>query len=230
MYRLFFSFTLIMIAATTAVAQDVKITLSAPSQVSVGRPFRVEVSANEQNVRLGTPKFGDLQVDYNSKSTSSSYSFINGVMSAKISIIYTAMADKAGKYTIPGVQASFGGKTYTSNSVTIEAVDDPNAGSGNGGGQGGGRQNGVIGDPGKTDDTPSRTDDLFIDLTTNKSEAYVGEQILMTASIYSRYDIAAFDNPVFPNSNGFWTKEIKGPSSISFTRKQLNNKYYLFFW
>lgn len=228
MYRLFFSFTLIMIAATAAVAQDVKITLSAPSQVSVGRPFRVEVSANEQNVRLGTPKFGDLQVDYNSKSTSSSYSFINGVMSAKISIIYTAMADKAGKYTIPGVQASFGGKTYTSNSVTIEAVDDPNAGSGNGGGQGGGRPNGVIDDPGKTGDTPSRTDDLFIDLTTNKSEAYVGEQILMTASIYSRYDIAAFDNPVFPNSNGFWTKEIKGPSSISFTRKQLNNKYYLF--
>ena len=61
MYRLFLSFTLIIIAATAGVAQDVKITLSAPQKVSVGRPFRVELSANEQNVRLGTPNFGELQ-------------------------------------------------------------------------------------------------------------------------------------------------------------------------
>ena len=223
MYRLFLSFTLIIIAATAGVAQDVKITLSAPQKVSVGRPFRVELSANEQNVRLGTPNFGELQVDYNSKSTSQSMSFINGVMSVKISVFYTAWAEKPGKYTIEGVKASYGGQTYTSNSVTIEVVDDPNVASG--GGQGGNQGSGNQGAP---DPQTPTLDNVFIDLTTNKSEAYVGEQIIMTASLYSRYDIVGLDNPTFPNGNGFWSNVIQSPSSISFSRKQINGKVYLY--
>ena len=212
MYKLFVSFTLMMIAAATGVAQDVEITLTAPPSAVAGQPFRVEVSANNQSVRLGTPTFEGLQVM--GKMQSSNMSFINGVSSVTVSYIYTVVASKPGKYTIPAVKASLNGTIYNSNSVTIDVTGEEVKGDpGNGGG-------GVS--------TPSSNENVFIDLSVNKSEAYVGEQILMTASLYSRYEIVGLDNANFPNGNGFWSKEIQRPSSISFSRKNLNNKVYLF--
>ena len=201
-----------MIAAATGVAQDVEITLTAPPSAVAGQPFRVEVSANNQSVRLGTPTFEGLQVM--GKMQSSNMSFINGVSSVTVSYIYTVVASKPGKYTIPAVKASLNGTIYNSNSVTIDVTGEEVKGDpGNGGG-------GVS--------TPSSNENVFIDLSVNKSEAYVGEQILMTASLYSRYEIVGLDNANFPNGNGFWSKEIQRPSSISFSRKNLNNKVYLF--
>ncbi|MBQ5575214.1 MAG: protein BatD, partial [Bacteroidales bacterium] len=216
MYKLFFSFTLIMIAAATSVAQDVEITLKAPSTVNAGQPFRVEVSANNQNVRLGTPTFEGMQVM--GRMQSSNMSFINGVSSVSVSYIYTIIAEKPGKYTIPAVKGSLGGTIYSSNSVTIEVVGDSSASASNNN-SGGNSNNGG---------TPSSNENVFIDLTVNKLEAYVGEQIIMSASLYSRYDIVGLDNPNFPNGNGFWSKVIQSPSSISFSRKNINNKVYLY--
>ncbi len=217
MYKLFFSFTLMMIAAATSVAQKVEITLTAPSTVNAGQPFRVEVSANNQDVRLGSPTFEGMQVM--GRMQSSNMSFINGVSSVSVSYIYTVMADKPGKYTIPAVKGSLAGTIYNSNSVTIEVVDDGSGSASAGNNNGGNGNNGG---------TPSSNENVFIDLTVNKLEAYVGEQIIMTASLYSRYDIVGLDNPTFPNGNGFWSKVIQNPSSISFSRKTINNKAYLY--
>ncbi len=99
-----------MIAAATSVAQKVEITLTAPSTVNTGQPFRVEVSANNQEVRLGTPTFEGMQVM--GKMQSSNMSFINGVSSVSVSYIYTVVADKPGKYTIPAVKGSLAGTIY----------------------------------------------------------------------------------------------------------------------
>ncbi|MCR5453860.1 MAG: BatD family protein [Bacteroidales bacterium] len=225
MYKLFFSLTLMLIATTASVAQDVEITLSAPSKVNTGRWFRVEVSSNVQNARLGTPNFGELQVDYNSKSQSSSFSIINGAMTAKISTIYLVIAEKPGKYTIPGVKASYNGKTYTSNSVTIEAVGEDQSTANN---AGGGQQNQQGQQGNTTNPNISDKKDLFIDLTVNKSDVYVGEQIIMTASLYSRYNISNFGSVNFTNGNGFWSKVIQNPSNISFARKTINGTPYLY--
>ncbi|MBR3712755.1 MAG: protein BatD [Bacteroidales bacterium] len=217
MYKLFFSFTLMMIAAATSVAQKVEITLTAPSTVNAGQSFRVEVSTNNQDVRLGSPTFEGMQVM--GKMQSSNMSFINGVSSVSVSYIYTVMADKPGKYTIPAVKGSLAGTIYNSNSVTIEVVDDGSGSASAGNNNGGNGNNGG---------TPSSNENVFIDLTVNKLEAYVGEQIIMTASLYSRYDIVGLDNPTFPNGNGFWSKVIQNPTNISFSRKTINNKAYLY--
>lgn len=206
-----------MIAAATSVAQKVEITLTAPSTVNAGQPFRVEVSTNNQDVRLGSPTFEGMQVM--GKMQSSNMSFINGVSSVSVSYIYTVMADKPGKYTIPAVKGSLAGTIYNSNSVTIEVVDDGSGSASAGNNNGGNGNNGG---------TPSSNENVFIDLTVNKLEAYVGEQIIMTASLYSRYDIVGLDNPNFPNGNGFWSKVIQNPTNISFSRKTINNKAYLY--
>lgn len=206
-----------MIAAATSVAQKVEITLTAPSTVNAGQPFRVEVSSNNQDVRLGSPTFEGMQVM--GKMQSSNMSFINGVSSVSVSYIYTVMADKPGKYTIPAVKGSLAGTIYNSNSVTIEVVDDGSGSASAGNNNGGNGNNGG---------TPSSNENVFIDLTVNKLEAYVGEQIIMTASLYSRYDIVGLDNPTFPNGNGFWSKVIQNPTNISFSRKTINNKAYLY--
>ncbi|MBP5682399.1 MAG: protein BatD [Bacteroidales bacterium] len=219
MYKLFFSFTLLIIATTATVAQDVKVTLTAPSKVSVGQPFNIEVSVNDQNARLGTPKFEGLGMRGKMQNFSAIYD--NGVKSEKVSVIYTVIAPKAGKYTIPAVEASLSGNIYKSNSVTIEAVDDGNSTSNGGNGNNSANTGGNV--------TSSHNEDIFIELMPSKSEVYVGEQIIVSADLYSRYYIRKFTDALFPNSPGFWSKVLKSPSNFTETKKKLNNRTYIYF-
>ena len=213
MYKLFVSFTLMMIAAATGLAQDVEIKLKAPSKAVTGKAFNVEVSANQEGVRLGTPTLEGLQMVGKMHTSNSSY--IDGVSSMSFSCIYFVVANKPGKYTIPSVSASYNGKIYKSNSVTIEVTGEEVKNNSGNGGNGGGN-------------APSSNEDVFMDLSVNKSEAYVGEQIMLTASLYSRYSIGGLENGNFPNGNGFWSKEFGSQSNIGFTRIRHNNKVYLY--
>ena len=219
MYKLFFSFTLLIITATAGVAQDVKVTLKAPSKVSVGQPFQVEISANNQNARLGAPKMEGLAVRGRMQNYNAIYS--NGVSTASVSVVYTIIAPKAGKYTIPAVEASLAGNIYKSNSVTIEAVDDGKTGGGNGSNTGGSNSGG--------NSSSSQQADIFFELVPSKSEVYVGEQIIVSADFYSRYYIRGFEDAYFPNSPGFWSKVLKSPSNFTENKKKINNKTYLYY-
>ena len=76
--------------------------------------------------------------------------------------------------------------------------------------------------------TPSGSGDLFVDINCNKSEVYVGEQIIMSANFYSRYEIVGFEDCKFPKFAGFWAKDIYNPKNISFDRKRIKNATYLY--
>ncbi|MCQ2252886.1 MAG: BatD family protein, partial [Bacteroidales bacterium] len=228
MYKIFVSFALLLISSAFAMAQDVEVKMSAPGKVTAGQPFRIEVSVNSQKANINDPKLDDFQVYGRSQSTS--MSIINGDMSVQKSFIYTAIANKPGTYTIKPASATQGGKTYESNSVTITVVDGGNAGQTAGQPQGGNNAIGNNQQQQTADDeiTPSDSGDLFVDVISNKNDVYVGEQVILTSSLYSRYDIAGFEDAKFPNFNGFWAKDIKNPKNITFDRKRINNKVYLY--
>jgi hypothetical protein len=220
MYKVFLNLTLLLITISASMAQDVELTLKAPSNASVGRPFRVELSINTQGAQLEEPKF-DSNFRVLARGENTSMSFINGVTSIKSSYVYTVVANKAGKFTIHGGKAVKDGKTYTSNSVTIEVEEGDVANQNNN--QNNNSQNNVGNLP-----NPSQSDNIFIDVTTNKSEVYVGEQVLLTSSLYSRYDIAEFSDVKFPNFAGFWSMDIHNPKNIRLERKVINGNVYLY--
>ena len=115
--KFIFSFLTFVLTTSFLHAQDFKITMNAPENVSVNEQFRVEVSVNAQNVNIPIPDFKDFRVF--GRSQSNSMSIINGDMTVKNSAIFTIMATKEGTFKIPAVQTEYKGKTYTSNSLTI---------------------------------------------------------------------------------------------------------------
>lgn len=210
---------LFLTAVLSLKAQDFEITLNAPTQVQSGSPFRLEVSVNAQNADLPQPDLKNFQVL--GRSTSSSMSFVNGDMSVKRSIIYTLIAEKTGTFTIPAVTVSYKGKNYNSNSLTINVSGSDVQQQG--GGQGS-QQNAEADSPAPQ----NASGNLFVDINCSKKEVFVGEQVIISASVYSRYNISGVEDVKTPGFKGFWVQDIFNPKNISFDRKYIGNKEYLY--
>ena len=112
-----------MMVVATAIAQT--LTGSAPSHVAVGEQFRLTYTVNTQNVsdfRAGDiPDELEVLIGPN-RSMQSSYQMINGHTSSSASITYTYIvsATKNGSFTIPPAHVVVGGKTISSNPITIK--------------------------------------------------------------------------------------------------------------
>ena len=67
--------------------------------------------------------------------------------------------------------------------------------------------------------------DIFISAEINKESVYIGEQIILTYSIYRRVEcsIEPFEIPKFP---GFWSEELFRPNQIKFKNIAINGVQY----
>ena len=221
--KFIFSFLTFVLTTSFLHAQDFKITLNAPENVSVNEQFRVEVSVNAQNVNIPIPDLKDFRVF--GRSQSNSMSIINGDMTVRNSAIFTIMATKEGTFKIPAVQTEYKGKTYTSNSLTITV----SGGVANNNPQEGDEYIQDQDNPQGGIQTPTQaTSDLFVDISTNKKEVYLGEQIIVTASVYSRYNIVGVEDVKTPSFKGFWVQDIYNPKNISFEHKYISGKEFLY--
>ncbi len=103
-------------------AQAVEFTASAKSSVQVGEQFRLIYTVNEQVDRFEGPDFeGFNMLSGPNQSTSQSYQFINGKVSQSFQVTYTyyLQASKEGTFNINPAKIISEGKTYESNSLTI---------------------------------------------------------------------------------------------------------------
>ena len=122
-----YTFIILFISIVSFVhAQSFK--ASAPEQVEEGENFRVQyVVTDSEPSSFKGPKFDSegfelLAGPYTS--TYSSYQMVNGktTSSSSTTYTYTLCASKKGTYTIPSATVSAGGKTLTSNSLTINVI------------------------------------------------------------------------------------------------------------
>ena len=101
---------------------------SAPNTVVVKRPFRLNYTIGIDNVNnFKAPSFNNFEVLMGpSKSSAAPDEEIKGAASPKSSITYTFVlqAVKEGSFTISGAIVESGGKTYTSNAVTIKVTSN----------------------------------------------------------------------------------------------------------
>ncbi len=208
-------------------SQDVSFTADAPSRVQTGTPFYIQYSlkASKKGSNFEYPQmknFSILNVS-TSQSSSSSVTIINGRMKSNNSITVTwyltVEAKKTGTYTIAPATAKVSGKIYKSNSLVITvSKGKPISNSV--------QQQNQNFDLNNTAEESVNTKDLFLNLTTNKTNVYVGEPVYAYCQMFSRYDvnIQEFNPSTFDN---FWIKDIKMPGSVKAQRVRLNNRTYL---
>ena len=155
------------------------LTGSAPSHVAVGEQFRLTYTVNTQNVsdfRAGDiPDELEVLIGPN-RSMQSSYQMINGHTSSSASITYTYIvsATKNGSYTISPAHVVVGGKTISSNPITIKVSGSASSAR---------QQRQQRDDEGaELRDAGSRISgsDLFIKVSANKNRVHEQEPILLT--------------------------------------------------
>ncbi|MCX7861370.1 MAG: BatD family protein [Bacteroidales bacterium] len=203
-------------------AQDVIFKASAPTTVATGSQFRVTYSVNAKPSSFKNPTFENFEVlSGPNTSSSTSISFVNGQMSQEISYAYSfiLMASKEGKFTIQPAEIIVNGKTYKSNSLTIEVVKGnvpPTA-------------NNQQPAQGYEQNTPTATvsgEDVFIRVHVNKNNIYQGEQFIASIYIYTRLNIVGFEDLKFPTMSGFWSEDLENPNQIQLRQEYVNGQLY----
>jgi len=218
---------LLILLTQISKSQDVSFTANGPSTVQTGVPFNIVYTckAPEEGRKFKAPSFNDFNFLGQSTSQSSSFSttIINGRIKSEQSIIlswYISLeATKEGTFTIPAATVEVNGKTYSSNSLTIKVTK----------GLPPSQQNNSVQTPNYDDFdniAENISSNLFLNVSTNKTSAYMGEPIFVYCKMFSAYDLNLkdFKPSTFDN---FYNKELPMPQQIQAQREKINNKTFL---
>lgn len=204
-------------------AEEIKFYVSAPPQIGVGEQFRVTFTANANGSYFRGPAFKGFSVlSGPNQSSSSSVQFINGTMtqSSTFTFTYILQADKEGEFEVGSASINIQGKSFRTQPVKIKVIkgstSQPQARAGQQG-----RQGGTV-----SNNANISANDLFVKTIVNKSEAWQGEQIVVTQKIYSRVNLVGFEDIKYPSFSGFWSSEVKLPQQINLKKETYNGVVY----
>ncbi|HAQ18154.1 MAG TPA: hypothetical protein DCR40_02855 [Prolixibacteraceae bacterium] len=215
-----------MLVGYLAVADNVRFTMECPEVVEAGEQFRLGFTLNERGTDLQLPDLSNFDVLMGpSTSQSSSIQIINGktTQTLSFSYIFILRAKKEGNFTIRPASIKVDGKTYESNTLTIQVVKGQPP-------QAAGQQNNQQ-DNQEQKQTPTGNiskENLFVRIAVDKTNVSKGEQIISTIKLYISQNVPlnGFDEVKLPTYEGFWTKDIEVPTQVNFTREVYNGKIY----
>lgn len=155
---------------------------------------------------------------------STSIQVINGkrTESSQTTYSYVLRPTKAGKFTLPKAKAVVAGREIFSSAATVEVIGGGESASSasssnNGTTQKASTQNAAA---------PNSGQDVFMDLSFDKTNVVVGEPIKAVLKLYQRADIVGFEGAGFPDFDGFWSQETLAPSNIQFERETYGGQIY----
>ncbi|MFO7864349.1 MAG: BatD family protein [Salinivirgaceae bacterium] len=209
----------ILLFAYTGTAQDISLSGEAPGVVKVGERFRLVYKAD---AKVSAPHI-ELPDEFTvlsgpGISQSTSMQWINGKQSTSfnLSFTYIVVIGKEGKYTIPPATISKNGTSAKSNPITIEAL--------------GGNSNAQAQQKKQPQQAQTKTQsggkDFFVRVHLNRNNIYRGEHVVATLKLYTKLNLAGFEDIKFPAFNGFFNQEIETPSQISLQRENVNGEIY----
>lgn len=204
--RITIAFILLSIVPAFSQADAVRLTASAPAEVQAGQQFRLVYTLNAEAENFTGPNFADFTVLSGPvQSSSSNIQIINNQVTRSFTITFTynLVAMQEGNFTIQPAKARSGGKDYSSNAVTIRIRPASQQQSGSQqqqqqGGQSSGAMN---------------SKDIFIRASADKSNPYMGDQIIVTYKLYTRVQVSNYQIEQSPSTNGFWVEELNKDNS-----------------
>jgi len=177
----------------------------------------VSWTVNTRGGQFSAPSFeGFYKLMGPQTSYSSSTQIINGKVSQKTtySHLYYLQALEEGSFVIPPASFTFRNKTYYSDSLRIEVV-----------GTIANRQNvQAAGEEDTRIETANK--DLFLDLSVNRREVYIGEHITATIKIYTRVDLSGINEIKYPPFTGFLKTDIETPALTSLKQENIKGTIY----
>jgi len=217
-------FLMLFLAGHSVLAQSVQVngTIS-ETEIFTGERVVLKINVSGKNfTNVSNPELPQLQgLQYLSKtpSTSTNYSYVNGVSSRSYAYQYYLQAEKPGKFIIPPVSVKVDGKAYKTEPIHI-TIRDRNKAANNHSSKG-------------------KKPDIFLKMEVSNHHPYIGQQITANVVLYfkSSLDVTSYQpNPGW-KAEGFWKEEFdqtQQPQAVSTIingvryRKAVLMKYALF--
>jgi len=228
--RYILAFIGIWVSLHTLLADNIQFTASGPRVVEVGEQFEITYTINAQPSGFRPPEFkGFSLIGGPSQSSSTSIQYINGKVTQNVTFSYSYYftATKAGTYTIDPAKATVDGKSYLSNSLTIEVVASGKSSSA--ASSGSSSHAGNVGAASGDEDevvAEAGNDDIFVRILVDKTTVYQGEKIVATIKLYSRLNISSIEKVDYPSFNGFFRQDIETPPLRQLEREVINGQVY----
>ncbi|MDD5216813.1 MAG: BatD family protein [Candidatus Omnitrophica bacterium] len=181
---------------------------------------------NVQAPRL--PSFKDLDVYYTGRA--SQVTFVNNMSSNMVEFTYVVIPRSAGRFPLDNIEVLVGNARY----MAPQLVLDVKAG-----------QKQMVKVPPVTPTAPPiqqpkmasaqeatpnfqpDDDNIFVKAWVDKNSVYVNEQIVLTYSLYTRYDTRYEGFSEEPEMSGFWIEEFPMEREVQRETVRVNNKRYV---
>jgi hypothetical protein len=200
--------------------QEISVKVEYPAVVTAGQQFNVMWTVNSGGGEFAAPPFtGFYKLMGPQTSYSSSTQIINGRMSTQTAYtyVYYLQSVNEGKYVIPPAVFTHKNKTYTSDSMKIEVVSNSSQ-----------KQNAApkTTSSGSQSNIESAGGDIFINLSLNRKEVFLGEHIVASVKIFTRVNISGINEIKYPSFNGFIKSDIATPQLTSLQQENVNGTVY----
>ncbi len=215
-------FISLILAAALANAQPLSVTSTVnQTSVAVNQQLALTVELSGQGAqKVGQPDLPDMggYLSFlSSGGTSQNISFVNGKMSVSKSFTFYYLAAKEGNFTIPAIQVTYDGKTYSSQPIDITITQ----------GSAQPQQPTQQAAPSTNSENGASKEDLFVRTFVNKKRVHQGEPILVTYRIYSAVNVSGYSISKLPETTGFWVEDLESPQQPQVKKEVLNGKQYV---
>ncbi len=201
-------------------AEEVRVSASLNKRVvQVGEEVRLNIRISGANTNLQAPRLAQLAgVEAYYTGRASHIAFVNGVSSSNVEFNYTLIPRAIGHFTLNPIDVQVGQSVFQTEALEIEVSGGQSQAVGS---QSQGPAQRV---PSQSQMPPSvpqavpqdqvfsaspgTDDNIFVQAVVDRKTLYQNEQMLLTYSLYTRYDTRyeGFDKE--PETSGFWIEEF----------------------
>ncbi len=178
----------------TLAAQDIRFTATVDRNVvEVGEVVTLTLTVSGNTARIPKPTLPEIkQCKVLSRGSSRNFSFVNGKMQSSVSYTYSLVADEEGTFTIGACEIALKGKVYRTAPIEISVVARREKGD----------------EKVRESVKKEGADDIFIETHVDKEKAFVGEQIVLTFTLYSAVRIMGNPQYIPPATADFWREDL----------------------
>ncbi|MEM9920790.1 MAG: BatD family protein [Bacteroidota bacterium] len=178
-------------------------------QIVLGSYFELQfVLENADGTDFNPPQFKNFSV-LSGPNQSNSITSVNGKWSRTIGFSYNLQPRSVGKFTIPSATVKVKGKVLKSNPIQLEVVKGKNSTAST-----------------QADLQAQIEEQVFIKAEPNKTEALIGEQILLDYKLYTTRDIENYHIITESDYPGFFVQDIRRSGTNRVVKEVIDGVQY----
>ena len=233
---------LLLLGARAASGQEISVTAEVSrTRMTVDETLILTVTVSGSELGdVPKPVLPDMEpfiVIGSTSSSSSSFNLVNGKLSSSRSVrfIYQLKPRRAGTFVIDAAEVTLDGVAHETTPITIEVTPGATGSS-----QPGATRamppagslstttgsSAAAGPPQDAASMPDLEDTVYIRATLDKKRAYLGEQVTVTYTLYTRLGLSNARYDVVPTYTGFWMEEIFSAHHLDFKEEIIGGRRY----